>query len=628
MSFPWLRRETAGVFVLYNCMTMRYNVDYKAALPEKTVAKVEEILKRLCILTDVRSFGKDGMACSARVRLIDGQLSSLDTGTNGKGMDGSYALASAYGELMERIENKMLLFTVKYASPDFVRNNPELSHLASFGLKFRYFPDEKNERLTEAELCEWGRRLLPASSLFGEMSDGQTYDMTFLPFYSVLGGNVVNLPYDLIRLAAGSTGLCAGNTPQEALLQGLNEIFERHVLQRIYLDAPVLPTVSAELFSDDEVGKRIANLEEATGWRVVIKDCSLGQGFPVLGLLIVDDAGGRYTFRLGADIHPEIALQRCFTEIFQGTDINESAFLPIDLSPDYDPSDGFRRNLLNGRGYFPNNIFIEKERLTEIWCDAPKPVGSIDGNFKSVIDWLETKKYDIFVRDNSFLDFPAYHVYISGLSDVDSRLYDVRRDIHPVPEHYQIKPEFRLCRLSEVEDAAFVEKYGNAEDSVLMLYDYSSAQSNFINRNLLLSMLSFRAAKYDDAAKYMCDFLRIMERGGKRMPSYYHCVRDYFALMHKKLPLEDIRSVLATLYTKAVAEDVLSDMKDRSSALANFRLPDCFNCSRCACRDKCAYSDILAIERRVQQMQLDTPIDQSRLSKHFALSKHPEGILS
>lgn len=30
----------------------------------------------------------------------------------------------------------------------------------------------------------------------------------------------------------------------------------------------------------------------------------------------------------------------------------------------------------------------------------------------------------------------------------------------------------------------------------------------------------------------------------------------------------------------------------------------------------CAYSDILAIERRVQELQLETPIDQSRL---FAL---------
>lgn len=230
---------------------MRYNVDYKAVTPENTVAKVEDILARLGFLTDVKTFGKDGFAHSARLRLVNGKLSDLDIGTNGKGMNGSYALASAYGELMERIENKMLLFTVKYASPDFVRNNPELSHLASSGLKFRYFPDEKCVSLTEKEFCEWGRRMLPGSFLFEETSGRGNYDMTFLPFYSVSGAEVVNLPYDLIRLAAGSTGLCAGNTPQEALLQGLNEIFERHVLQRIYLDAPVLTSISPELFDYD-----------------------------------------------------------------------------------------------------------------------------------------------------------------------------------------------------------------------------------------------------------------------------------------------------------------------------------------------------------------------------------------
>ncbi len=596
---------------------MKYNVDYKAVSPEKTVAEAEDILARLGILTDVKTFGKDGFARSARVRLVNGKLSELDLGTNGKGMDGNYALASAYGELMERIENKMLLFTVKYASPDFVRNNPELSHLAAAGLKCRYFPDEKNLLLTETEFCEWGRRLLPKSSLFGETAEGKTYDMTFLPFYSVSGAEVVNLPYDLIRLAAGSTGLCAGNTPQEALLQGLNEIFERHVLQRIYLNAPVLPSISPELFDDDEVGTRIARLKDTTGWRVIVKDCSLELGFPVLGLLIIDDAKGRYTFRLGADIHPEIALQRCFTEIFQGTDISESSFLPIDLSFDSSSADGFRQNLLNGRGHFPCNIFIEKECVTEIWRDAPKPAGSIDGNFRSVMEWLETRKYDIFVRDNSFLGFPAFHIYIPGLSDVDCRLYDVRNDIHPVPEHYRIKPEFRLHRLSENEAASFVKKYENVDEQTLMLYDYSSSPSNFINRNLLLSMLSFRAARYGDAARYMRDFLRTMEHGGRRMPAYYHCVRDYFALMHKEMPSDAVRSALSLLYTDPVADDVISDMKDRSTALANFPLPDCFNCTGCACRDKCAYSDILAIERRVQELQLETPIDQSRLSVLF-----------
>lgn len=41
-------------------------------------------------------------------------------------------------------------------------------------------------------------------------------------------------------------------------MQGLNEIFERYVIQRIYLDAPVLPSISPELFDYDEVGTRIA----------------------------------------------------------------------------------------------------------------------------------------------------------------------------------------------------------------------------------------------------------------------------------------------------------------------------------------------------------------------------------
>lgn len=54
-------------------------------------------------------------------------------------------------------------------------------------------------------------------------------------------------------------------------MQGLNEIFERYVIQRIYLDAPVLPSISPELFDYDEVGTRIAPFRAfLTFWFVIV----------------------------------------------------------------------------------------------------------------------------------------------------------------------------------------------------------------------------------------------------------------------------------------------------------------------------------------------------------------------
>lgn len=44
----------------------------------------------------------------------------------------------------------------------------------------------------------------------------------------------------------GSNGMCAGNSPEEALVQGLSEIIERVVQRRIFTEKPALPDVPEE----------------------------------------------------------------------------------------------------------------------------------------------------------------------------------------------------------------------------------------------------------------------------------------------------------------------------------------------------------------------------------------------
>ena len=40
--------------------------------------------------------------------------------------------------------------------------------------------------------------------------------------------------------------MCAGNSPEEALVQGLSEIIERVVQRRIFTEKPALPDVPEE----------------------------------------------------------------------------------------------------------------------------------------------------------------------------------------------------------------------------------------------------------------------------------------------------------------------------------------------------------------------------------------------
>ncbi len=79
---------------------------YKAEAPEATVERIRNILERHGIeVEEKRREDASGLFFSVRLRLSSGKLPAMDIGTNGKGRSMAYALASAYGELMERLQS-------------------------------------------------------------------------------------------------------------------------------------------------------------------------------------------------------------------------------------------------------------------------------------------------------------------------------------------------------------------------------------------------------------------------------------------------------------------------------------------------------------------------------------------
>jgi len=78
----------------------------KDAPPIETIQRVRSLLCRVGVLpmeTRHRRVGPGIYSC--RVRLGNDEFSELDIGTNGKGVSREYALASAYAEFAERLQN-------------------------------------------------------------------------------------------------------------------------------------------------------------------------------------------------------------------------------------------------------------------------------------------------------------------------------------------------------------------------------------------------------------------------------------------------------------------------------------------------------------------------------------------
>lgn len=101
---------------------------YKNRKPEETIAIIQELLEnKLGINTYERLFQeRNGLFHSCRIVLDNGSwLRTINIGTNGKGMTEAYSKASAYGELMERIQNYALLRFANFATHAYLGKHKE-----------------------------------------------------------------------------------------------------------------------------------------------------------------------------------------------------------------------------------------------------------------------------------------------------------------------------------------------------------------------------------------------------------------------------------------------------------------------------------------------------------------------
>lgn len=157
-------------------------------------------------------------------------------------------------------------------------------------------------------------------------------------YFDVVARKFADLPGNLIFNLCGSNGLCAGNTPLEAICQGVGEVLERMTLKKIYTNPELFPNVSDVLLAGlPSLG--IKKFLEGKNYQCIIKDCSQSGAFPVVGLLVLDPSRTKYKLSLSSDLNFDIALQRCFTELFQGFSLDISFPLKMKKIFEFDKID-------------------------------------------------------------------------------------------------------------------------------------------------------------------------------------------------------------------------------------------------------------------------------------------------
>lgn len=566
---------------------------YKATTPDVTVGRIRSILENLDVPFKGMVKGDSKLFCSYRLSITYDE--DIAIGTNGKGMTPIYAQASAYAEMMERLQNRVLVYP-----------NP-----ANHNKEYTFFPDEYRRVLMKDEVFSMVKQYTPRAMPEKGISIENT-DCVFLDFFHVNNNCVESVPYSFVRWVNGSNGMCAGNIPEEALIQGYNEIFERYCLQEIYLRKITPPTIPELEFENTAILSALWRMRSDYGMDFCIKDCSLGEGFPVIGLLVYNEDKSKYIMQLGADLSPQVALERCFTEIFQGHTANDLVFdNKFDDNARLELFNEFKRSLVYGRGRMPVEFFYDEP--TYIYNAKNRiPIGrDFSEDLRNITGWLMERDFQIYIRDNSFLGFPAFHIFIPGMSDISKNFCSLNdRILEMNATDQKISPVYRLPLLKEDDEYRIAISILEKKDSdVIALFPYNKNKANNVNRLLILMLLYFRMGDDRKAAYYLEHYMNKKKTVGQQVAPYYRCI----------LSLLQGNAVPQDMSNNVEWQTAVAFMTHREYAMNICDLPTCYDCSRCPMVQGCRYELLCKLEENTRRAMEGYRFSQENLSAVFNL---------
>lgn len=399
---------------------------HKDTTPEETVEKLKQLLSELNIeMTE--DWADENEIGTYSLRL---SVKGTSIGSNGKGMTRNFAKASAYAEFMERLQNNKLAANSTFSNVLYEKNGD-----------FYLFKDEKfltPEEMTadknsftefffttrsgvEKEKFSDETELLRRYHKLDYNIHRKEDEFLCLPYYSVRDNKDVYIPYTIQNMFYGSNGMCAGNTPEEALVQGLSEVFERKVQRHLIMDRLSLPDVPESYIAKfPDIYEMYKLIKSYKKYNVFIKDGSIGKGYPVCVLVIVEKDTGKFGVKIGSHPDYHIALERLFTEATQGTNIENFAkksiidFSNTNVSTVINLQNSFK----TGDAAYPYQIFSSKPDFEFV---EPKDFSSSTNRemLDYSIELLRKEKCDVLIHDTSYLGFPSYHIIVPGFSEMN-----------------------------------------------------------------------------------------------------------------------------------------------------------------------------------------------------------------
>jgi ribosomal protein S12 methylthiotransferase accessory factor len=371
---------------------------------------------------------------------------------NGKGILSEASMASALGEYIERLQTNNCF--IDFYLPD-----------------RKYYPDEIAFDFDGEYLNDELHKLYnPSGEVNGEdyvdYNSDYTDKVVALPFIRQSTGKKTYIPINILSNLYVSNGLATGNTPEEAKVQALSEIFERYAKIEIIKNGYALPKFPDSIVNSfEKLSYDVAALRDL-GYIVEVLDASLGGKYPVTAISLINPKNSTLFVSFGAHPILQVSLERTLSELMQGRGLENLDAFEI---PTFDMSivsDSFNleSHFVDSNGKLGFG-FLSARKSFEFapWNYSGK--GSA-AEFSYLNSILEAMKKEIYLREYSYLGFYSCQMIVPGVSEVypiEDMIYNNKnsgkliRDM--ILDFKNYDPEDILIHIESLEHELNVEKY-------------------------------------------------------------------------------------------------------------------------------------------------------------------------
>ena len=380
--------------------------------------------------------------------------------SNGKGASKKAALASALGEYFERLSTNYF-WTDFYLGQDIA--NGDFVHYPNE----KWFPIEDEALLPQGILDD---RLFehfdPNQELTPELlvdlqSGNYERGIVALPYVRQSDQQTVYIPQSIISNLYVSNGMSAGNSQFEARVQGLSEVFERYVKNKIIAEAISLPLIPQEVMARYPSIQAAIDKLEQEGFPILAYDASLGGKYPVICVILLNPNNGTCFASFGAHPKFQVALERTVTELLQGRSLKD---LDVFSPPSFNNDDvaehaNLETHFIDSSGLISWDLF--KDTPDYEFADWNFSGKDTHEEYDNLMAIFRAEKKDVYIMDYNHLGVYACRIIVPGMSDIypaDDLIYansnmgmDWREILLDLP-HFHHDPETYQELLDELDE--------------------------------------------------------------------------------------------------------------------------------------------------------------------------------